>query len=155
MTHEFSSYQLVFGKNPREGSTTSEILATHFNNLHAARRAFMQSETEKRIRRALRSTVKTAEEHYTQGKMVHYKREGQEKWLEPEKVIFQERKVIFVRHGTMIIDICSYQSFKSIFAVEFISLRGPNMRISSLLLTKLLRAPSVSVTPLLIFLLKY
>ena len=83
MTHGYSCYQLVFGKNPNlptvmsehlpalEGTTTSEMLATHLNSLHAARRAFIQSEAEERIRRALRSKVPTAEEHYTPGELVY------------------------------------------------------------------------------------
>ena len=102
MTHGCSSYQLVFGKNPNlpnvmseqlpalEGTTTSEISATHLNSLHAARRALIQSEAEERIRRALRSKVQAAEKHYTPGELVYYKREGHEKWLGPAKVMFQD-----------------------------------------------------------------
>ena len=29
---------------------------------------------------------------------MYYKREGKEQWLEPAKVVFQDGKVIFVRH---------------------------------------------------------
>ena len=59
----------------------------------------MQSETSERIRRALRSNVRAAEVIYHHGDNVYYKREGHDKWLGPGKVIFQDGKVIFVRHG--------------------------------------------------------
>lgn len=32
-----------------------------------------------------------------------YKRQRSERWLEPEKVIFQDGKVIFVRHGSVFV----------------------------------------------------
>ena len=69
MAHGYSSYQLVFGKNTNlpnmmseqlpvlGGTTSSEILGTHFNSLYAARRAFIQLEAEERNRRAIRSKV--------------------------------------------------------------------------------------------------
>ena len=111
MWHDFSSYQLVFGHNPNfpnvmtnqlpalDASTSSEILATHLNALHAAREAFIQSESSEIIRRALRCKIRASEEKYEHGEWVYYKREGQEKWLGPGKVVFQDGKVVFVRHG--------------------------------------------------------
>ena len=112
MWHGFSSYQLVLGRNPNlpnilsaeppalEGVTTSEALAQHLNALHAAREAFVQSESSERIRRALRHKIRAAEEKYDNGDTVYYKREGHERWLDPAKVMFQDGKVIFLRHGS-------------------------------------------------------
>lgn len=63
MWHGFSS----FGENPNlpnimidhlpalEGTTNSEALDQHLTSLHIARKTFIQSETDERIRRALRS----------------------------------------------------------------------------------------------------
>jgi hypothetical protein len=111
MCHGFSSYQLVFGKNPNlpnimteqppahEGSSTSEMLVRHLNSLHAARKAFIESETDERIRRALRNKIRASEQVFNPGDRVYYKRESQERWLGPAKVIFQDGKVVFVRHG--------------------------------------------------------
>ncbi len=82
-----------------EGTTTSEVLAKHLNSLHAARRAFIQSETSERIRRALRSKMRASEQVFEHGDRVYYKREAHEKWLGPGKVVFQDGKVIFIRHG--------------------------------------------------------
>lgn len=107
----FSSFQLVFGKNPSlpnvmtdrlpalEGKTHSEILAQHMTALHSARAAFIQSEHSERIRRALRSRVRASGEVFQRGEIVFYKREDKHQWLGPAKVIFQDGKVIFLRHG--------------------------------------------------------
>ena len=111
MWHGYSSYQLVFGKNPNlpnimtsgppalEGSTTSEVLAKHLNVLHSARQAFIKSESDERIRRALRHKIRASEQRFENGDLVYYKRQGQEKWLGPGKVVFQDGRVVFVRHG--------------------------------------------------------
>ena len=111
MWNGFSSHQLVFGWNPNlpnimtdklpalDGHTSSEILANHLNLLHDTRRAYIEVEADERIRRALLSKVRAAEEVYKNGDMVYYKREGKEKWLGPGKVVFQDGKVVFVRHG--------------------------------------------------------
>ncbi len=111
MVHGYSSYQLVFGKNPNlpnimsdqvpalAASTTSEVFAKHLNSLHAARQSFIESESSERVRRALRCKVRASEQVFENGELVYYKREGQEKWLGPGKVVFQDGKVVFVRHG--------------------------------------------------------
>lgn len=111
MWNGYSSYQLVFGQNPNlpnimsdsvpalDGCTASEVLAKHLNALHSARRAFMQTEACERIRRALRSKVRAAEQVFENGDEVYYKRDGRERWLGPGKVVFQDGKVIFIRHG--------------------------------------------------------
>lgn len=111
MWNGYSSHQLVFGRNPNlpniinaelpslEGSTTSETFAKHLNALHETRKAYIQSETNERIRRALSTKVRAAEQRYENGDNVFYKREGKERWLGPAKVVFQDGKVVFVRHG--------------------------------------------------------
>ena len=111
MYHGYSSYQIVFGRNPNlpnimnvsltalHGKTSSEIIAMHLNALQPARKAFVQSEADERVRRALRSKVRASEQVFNPGDRVYYKREGHEMWLGPGKVVCQDGKVIFVRHG--------------------------------------------------------
>ena len=111
MWNGFSSHQLVFGENPNlpnimnehlpalEGRTSSEVLAKHLNALHASRRAFIQTEADERIRRALRGKVRAMEQVFKNGDRVFYKREGRDRWLGPGKVVFQDGKLVFVRHG--------------------------------------------------------
>lgn len=111
MWNSYSSHQLVFGQNPclpgtmtdrlpaLEGTTTSEVFAKHLNALHEARKSYIQTEADERIRRALRAKVRAAEQVYEHGDVVYYKRDGKERWLGPATVVFQDGKVIFVRHG--------------------------------------------------------
>lgn len=113
MWNGYSSHQLGFGENPYlpnimnnnlpalEGITSSEIFAKHLNTLHAARKAFIQTEADERIRRALRNKVRASEQVFENGDRVFYKREGKERWLGPGKVMFQDGKVVFVRHGAV------------------------------------------------------
>ena len=123
--HGFSSYQLVFGRNPNlpnvmtnqlpalDASTSSEILATDLNALHAAREAFIQSESSEGIRRALRCKIRASEEKYEHGEWVYYQREGQEKRLGPGKVVFKDGKVVFVRHGGVFVRVSPNRLVKS------------------------------------------
>ena len=121
MWNGFSSHQLVFGQNPNLpgimtdglpaliGATSSKVFADHLNALHESRRAFIQSESSERIRRALRTKVRAAEDIYETGDRVYYKREGKERWLGPATVVFQDGKVVFVRHGGIFIRVSPNQ----------------------------------------------
>ena len=76
MWHGYSSYQLVFGTNPNlpnimtdnlpalQGATSSEILAKHLQALHESRKAFIQSEADESIRRALRHKIRAAKQFF-------------------------------------------------------------------------------------------
>lgn len=82
MWQGFSSRQLFFGQNPNlpniltdnvaalEGFTTNETFAKHLNVLHSTRRAFIQSESDERIRRALRGKVRACEQKFINGDQV-------------------------------------------------------------------------------------
>ena len=86
MWNGFSSHQLVFGTNPNlpgimtdklpalDHTMTSETFAKHLNTLHASRKAFIDTEADERIRRALRTKVRAAEQRYMNGDLVFYKR---------------------------------------------------------------------------------
>ena len=113
MVYGYSSNQLVFGCNPKlpnivngglpalEGKTFSETLAKHLNVLHDARRAFIESENSERIRKALSRKICTNNTVYENGDIVWYRRRN--KWMGPGKVVFQDGKVIFVRHGAVLV----------------------------------------------------
>ena len=80
-------------------------MATQFNEKvamdlkHSSRRAYIETEANERIRRALRGKIRAAEDIFEKGDTVYYKREGKERWFGPATVVFQEGKVVFVRHG--------------------------------------------------------
>ena len=73
MWNSYSSHQLVFGQNSSlygimtvrlpalEGTPASEVFAKHLNSLHRAREAYIQTEANERIRRALHTKVRALE----------------------------------------------------------------------------------------------
>ena len=111
MVHGWSPYQLVFGSNPNlpsvlidkppalGGSTISEMFAKHLNTLYASRKAFIQSECSERIRRALRHQIRPSNTVFQTGDKVYYRRGDQ--WRGPGKVLGQDGKIVFVRHGSV------------------------------------------------------
>ena len=113
MVYGYSSNQLVFGTNPNlpnitngglpalDGKTFSETLAKHLNVLHLARKAFVESENSERIWKGLSRKICTNNTVFENGDIVWYRR--RERWLGPGKVVFQDGKVIFVRHGSALV----------------------------------------------------
>ena len=108
----YSANQLVFGYNPNTPSvlvsdlpaletvSTSEVVANNLNAMHAARRAFMMSESSERLQRALRHQVRTDQfSTYQTGDMVYFKRPGVDRWMGPGTVIGSEHKQVLVKHG--------------------------------------------------------
>lgn len=59
----------------------------------------IEIETNERIRRALHSKTRAAGDIYESGDMVYYKQERKERWLGPATVVFQDCKLVFMRHG--------------------------------------------------------
>ena len=114
--HGYSSYQLVYGKNPilpsiftdqlpaLSGKTTSQMVGNHISALYATRKAFTEVECSERIRRALRKQTRTnMDEIYRNGDKVFYKRPGEDEWRGPSKVIGQDGVIVFVRHGSQLV----------------------------------------------------
>ena len=126
MWNGFSSYQLVLGKNPNlpnimseklpalQGTTSSEILKTHLDALFSARKAFIQCEADERIRRALRHPIRATDDVFNPGDRVFYKRDGSQKWLGPGKVLYQDGKVVFVRHAGVYVRVSTNRLIKDV-----------------------------------------
>ena len=110
MNNGFSSFQLVFGKNPQlpnilndtlpglEGVSTSKAVSEHITALHSGRKAFAEVQCDEQTRRALRHKVRAVEKRYEQGSKVYYKRDGQDRWRGPATVIGNDGSVYFLRH---------------------------------------------------------
>ena len=120
MNNGFSSSQLVLGSNPQlpsaysdklpalEGTTTSEAVANHIKAIYEARRAFVESESSERIRRALRHKVRSVERDYQLGQWVYYKRDGKgNRWHGPAKVIGKDGSTIFIKHQNSFLRVAS------------------------------------------------
>lgn len=74
----------------------------HLSVLNDARKAYIQTVSDERLRRALRTKVRAAEQIFENGDNVFfYKREGKERWLGPAKVVLQDGKVVFVKNGNI------------------------------------------------------
>ena len=82
------------------------------NALHAARKAFVKAESSERIKRALRCQVQAVEENFTQGDKVYYKRDDSNRWRGPGKVIGQDGKMVFVRHGDQLVRVSTCRLVK-------------------------------------------
>ncbi len=113
--HGYSPNQLVFGRNPNlpnimtdgppswEESTVSDRLGAHIAALKASRKGFIESEFSERIKRALKSKIRCAEMQLEHGDIVYYLREGINRWRGPAKVMFQDGKIIHLRHGANVV----------------------------------------------------
>ena len=116
--HNFSGYspaQLVFGLNPTfpnvvesnppglENVSNSHIVAQNLNAMHSARKEFVKSEYDERIRRALLHQVREDDaKDISMGDSVYFKRQDN-KWHGPGKVIGRDGKQILVKHGGAVI----------------------------------------------------
>ena len=116
----YSSYQLVFGKNPTlpsvltnrlpalEGVTGSKLIADHLNALHQARQEVIKLEASEKIRRALKAKTRTHNNiRYLPGDEVFFKREGEDRWKGPAKVIGQDGSKILVKTPNSLISVHS------------------------------------------------
>ena len=109
----FSPYQLVFGKSIKlpniledpppalEEPTKSKELVDTLNAIHAARVAYTKAERCERIRKALKAKIRVNDTLYDKGDIVYFKKEGEDSWRGPAKVVFQDSKVIFLRIGSV------------------------------------------------------
>ena len=110
--HGFSPNKLIFGKNRNfpavesnkspalEGKTTSEIVASNLNAMHAARQAFIKSESTKKLRRASRHQTRTySDVKYFIGNIVYCKRNNSNEYKGPGTVIGQDGQQVLVKHG--------------------------------------------------------
>ena len=109
----FSPHQLVFGRQIKlpniledpppawEEPQKSQELIDTLKAIHATRVAYTEAERCERIRRALKAKIRVADTIYEKGDIVYYKKEGEDTWRGPAKVVFQDNKVIFIRIGSI------------------------------------------------------
>ena len=108
----YSPNQLVFGRNPNfpsnltsnppamEHITYSEQVLKHLCAMHESRKAFIDAESNDKLRRALKTKTRvTTGIVYDLGDLVYYKRKDSEKWKGPGKVLGKENKQLLVKHG--------------------------------------------------------
>ena len=75
-----------------EDLTHSQLVLKHLNAMHAARKAFIEAESNEKLCRALKSKARvTTRFVYNLGDLVYYKRKDSGKWKGPGKVIGKEK----------------------------------------------------------------
>ena len=109
----FSPHQLVFGQNVKlpnvfhdrisAGTPETKIVGEHILALHAVRKTFINAEASDKLRRALRKQLRKTRQYYEMNDIVYYKRNTDDKWKGPAKVIGQDGPVVFLRHGGFLI----------------------------------------------------
>ena len=121
----YSPIQLVLGNHPNlpsvmvnqppalEEAVVSDAVVKHLNALHAARRAFVKAESSDRIRKALRHKVRATETTFVSGDRVFYKRDDNNRWRGPGRVIGQDGKIVFVRHGSQLVRVATCRVIKT------------------------------------------
>ena len=95
-----------------ESVTNSNVISTHVNALHSARRAYLEAESSEKVRKALKHKVRVSSTRYNNGEKVYYKRDGVDKWKGPGKVICQDGKIVFVRHGNVYVRVSTNRLLK-------------------------------------------
>ncbi len=107
----FSPFQLVYGRQPNipniideppnvlEIKSHSKALEDQLKAMQECRTAFIKSQNCEKLKQALRTKMRTAQHVYNHGDYVYYKRPVDDRWLGPGRVIYQDGKVICVRHG--------------------------------------------------------
>ena len=112
----FSSYQLVFGRNPNVRNVEikenynsgmdgkeSKILKDTISAITSSRINQMKFDNNEKVKIAMRANIR---EHLIEdaqiGEKVLYKREGEDSWRGPAKVIGVDGKTVIVKHGGLI-----------------------------------------------------
>ena len=75
-------------------------MAEHLNVLQAAREAFIKSDAEDRVQKALAAKINCGGDVYQPGDEVWYLRGSL--WRGPAKVLWQDNKVLFLRDGAFL-----------------------------------------------------
>ena len=119
--HGFSPYQLAIGYTPKMPGTLSDKLpaleqcesrtvAEHLSGLAAARKAFIESESSERLKRALRHNVRRSSQNkFFMGDSVFYKRNDSKKWKGPGKVLGQDSQQVLIKHGGIYVRVHPYR----------------------------------------------
>ena len=111
--HGYSPNQLSFGYNPNfpvaisdrptaYEPSSSDIIRKNLNAMHSARKAFIESESSEKIRRALAHNTRSSNGlKYLTGDSVYYKKKDSREWRGPGTVIGQDGQQILIKHGSL------------------------------------------------------
>ena len=122
--HGYSPSQILTGKQPRipgacndntpqadNLEVSSRTVQQNLNLMQAAREAFAKVDNSCRLKTAMR-VRESPLRSYTNGEIVWYKFGTDPGWHGPGKVIGQDNKIVFVRHGGHIISVSQNRIYK-------------------------------------------
>ena len=84
-----------------EGVTCSKIVAENLSAMHDAIQAFIKSESDEKLRQALRHQVRISSEvKYVTVDKLYYKRQTDKHWKGAATVIGQKNQQVLIKHGS-------------------------------------------------------
>lgn len=89
------------------------------NASNLSRQTFIKTESEERIRRAVRHDVRGNKDFINNGHYVYYKREDINEWRSPSKAVGQDDKVILVKHGSNMIRMNNSRITRCNYNIEY------------------------------------
>ena len=109
----FSPNQLVFGRNPAlpdlqkdvsasglKEENEEDVMRHNLEAIHKSRKIHIMQEADKRLKIAMKSNVREHKlEDVENSDEVYYKRDGEQEWRGPAKVIGTDGKTVVVKHG--------------------------------------------------------
>ena len=84
--------------------------------LNIARQAYISAKSSDRVKRALRHPVRASEDMFCHKGKIFDKRDDSNRWRGPATVIGQDGKIVFVRHGSVVV--CRCVKFKDSFVTN-------------------------------------
>ena len=114
----FSPSQIVFGKNPKlpavyssgppgfEEVSMCKSMADHINALHSAREAFIECESDRVIKKALKQRIYAHTDEIKEGDWIYFKNKSK-RWEGPVKVTTTNRKLLYAVRGGRLLTINS------------------------------------------------
>ena len=131
----FSPFQIVFGEAPSlpsvyaagppglEEVTMSKAMADHINAMFLGRQAYIECESDRVLKAALKQRVYQRGDDIKQGDWIYFKNKpikmGHSKWEGPVKVIGKDRKTLYVVRGGKFLSINSDHAQIAAFEGDF------------------------------------
>ena len=109
--HGISPYQIAIGFTPKMSSvladsppalkeSTNKIVSKNLEAIAATRKAFIESVSREKVKRALKHNLRTSnDQNYVTGDVVFYKRNDSKKWKGPAKVLGTDSQQVLLKHG--------------------------------------------------------
>ena len=141
--HGYSPAQILTGKQPRMPGATadnapsadnieidSRAVQKTVNVMHKTRQAWAQTDNSNRLREAMK-VPESHLERYENGENVCYKFGKDSRWHGPGKVIGQENKIIYIKHGGHIISTSQSRVYRHRGERQMVQARAPGQPVQS------------------------